>query len=172
MGLYSGVVTPPRISMFPDPYVPKPSFLTKIPPTIYKEAFKTEQTPDPDANHDNSNKSTTAKRCLFPSQPQTSIKGNQQAGTNQSLAQQTSTNQGQHIAAWLAGLEPLYDREIDTDESVSSIPEEEQYGFRLPSWLNDSEPRLVKGKRRVSGIPLSEQEKLRISRDNHTIVRK
>ena len=171
MGLYSGVVTPPRISMFPDPYVPKPNFLTKIPPTIYKEAFKTEQTPDPDVNHDDSNKPTTAKRRLFPSQPQTGTTGNQQAGTNQSLVN-ASTNQAQHIATWLAGLEPLYDHEIDTDGSVSSIPEEEQYGFRLPSWLNDSGPKLVKGKRRISGVPLSEQEKLNISRDNHTIVRR
>ena len=172
MGQYSGVVTPPCISTFPNPYVPKPTFVSKIPPDVYKEAFPTDQTPNQEIlSNDNANKSIAAKRCLFTSQPNDNINESIPAKSCLSISQpEASTNPDQNVTTWLAGLESLYDDDQET--SISSIPEEEQYGFKLPSWLSNNGPRLVKERRKASGVPLTEEEKLDIGRDNHAIVRK
>ena len=159
-----------------NPFMITHSFQNRIPPEVYQDfkikrktpaktnILEVQQTPDastilqqtPDASTIKVTSASTAKRRLFndpaDSEPQPSAK----------------------VTEWLSKQGAVhYPEQPESTCTDSSMPEEEKYGFKLPSWLcTDSAPKLIRQHRHLSGCPLVEEEKMAVARDNHEIVRR
>ena len=166
MELYAD--SPPHISLFGfrNPLVPKQPFQKRIPSDVYETLYPiTDTTPNERIGTIADTDHCAVKRRLFispnsPKPPNSIASGNLYS---------------ENMKAWLekcSEQHPLYSEDDDTTDT--DIPEEEQYGFPLPTWLSsdgDEGPKLVKEKRVAKGCPVSKHKKMMVSRVNHDVIK-
>ena len=160
---------------------PQQTFLKRIPNAAYKDLHKSlnvttihpmavtsstdiDQTPTEAENTItadlSANEHLTVRRQLFVEESTGDLSG---------LSQQQN---GEKVTEWLLSHNKAqcWDKE---STSSTTLPNEERYGFCLPPWLqSDDAPKLVSEKRPTTGIPVTEEKRMAVARDNHDIVRR
>jgi hypothetical protein len=167
------------VSPFGNPFSLKLSFLNKVPSQAYENftirnesSIEKQQSRLMYVNRTPQNFTTaypsclpSAKRRLFCSEseevPQVDLQ------MSNSIENQPAVEK---VSTWLSDKQLLHDQD-DDQSTVSSMPEEEKCGFKLPQWLTtESAPRLVRAQRNFFGCKLTEEERMAVARDNHRIV--